>query len=135
MTRTTDLARGLELVNRWRQLAEKRLEYLDGLYTSGRWRRYHTEQAFLDNIRDAKRAVEAWRLLAEPQTVAAAVEPPGDPEVLQDDPNLSDGAGAGEEEVRAAPPQINPAIAYVAAMKRQPMTSASLLPQLTLGPD
>lgn len=67
MTRDTGLARQLEIVSRWRVLAEQRLEYLNELYETGRWRRYHTEQAFVDNIRDAKRAVEAWRKL-EPFT-------------------------------------------------------------------
>ncbi|OQW60780.1 MAG: hypothetical protein A4S14_03170 [Proteobacteria bacterium SG_bin9] len=67
MTRDKDLARQLALVSRWRELAEQRLEYLNELYESGRWRRYHTEQAFVDNVRDAKRAVEAWRKL-EPLT-------------------------------------------------------------------
>lgn len=67
MAQDSGLARQLVLVNRWRILAEQRLEYLNELYVSGRWRRYHTEQAFVDNIRDAKRAVEAWRAL-EPLT-------------------------------------------------------------------
>lgn len=67
MTRDKDLAKQLEIVSRWRVLAEQRLEHLNELFESGRWRRYHTEQAFVDNIRDAKRAVEAWRKL-EPLT-------------------------------------------------------------------
>lgn len=66
MTRDTSHSRGLEVVTRWRVLAEQRLEYLTELYQSGRWQRYHTEQAFIDNVRDAKRAVEAWRKLAPP---------------------------------------------------------------------
>lgn len=66
MTRDSSHVGGLELVTRWRILAEQRLDYLTELYNSGRWRRYHTEQAFVDNIRDAKRAVEAWRKLAPP---------------------------------------------------------------------
>lgn len=64
MTRDKDLAKQLEIVSRWRILAEQRLEHLNELFESGRWRRYHTEQAFVDNIRDAKRAVEAWQKLA-----------------------------------------------------------------------
>ena len=56
-------ARGREIVVRWCNLAEKRLEYLTELYDSGRWRRFHSEQAFLANIREAKNAVEAWREL------------------------------------------------------------------------
>ena len=66
MAQNTDFVRGFWIVTRWRNLAEQRLAYLNELYESGRWRRFHTEQAFVDNIRDAKRAVEAWRLLAPP---------------------------------------------------------------------
>lgn len=49
MTRDKDLAKQLEIVSRWRILAEQRLEHLNELFESGRWRRYHTEQAFVDN--------------------------------------------------------------------------------------
>jgi len=66
MAQSSEFVRGYWIVTRWRNLAERRLAYLNELYVSGRWRRYHTEQAFVDNIRDAKRAVEAWRLLAPP---------------------------------------------------------------------
>lgn len=31
------------------------------MFETGRWRRFHTEQAFLENIREAKAAVETWR--------------------------------------------------------------------------
>jgi uncharacterized repeat protein (TIGR03809 family) len=63
MTSQLDLAKGREIIVRWCNLAEKRLEYLTELFDSGRWRRFHSEQAFLENIREAKRAVEAWREL------------------------------------------------------------------------
>ncbi len=64
MAQKSDFVRGYWIVTRWRNLAEKRLAYLHELYESGRWQRFHSEQAFVDNIRDAKLAVEAWRLLA-----------------------------------------------------------------------
>jgi hypothetical protein len=57
----TDVAKGREIVARWCNLAEKRLEHLTELFDSGRWRRFHSEQAFLENIREAKSAVETWR--------------------------------------------------------------------------
>jgi uncharacterized repeat protein (TIGR03809 family) len=57
------LARGRDIVSRWCNLAEQRLEYLTELFESGRWRRFHTEQAFLENVREAKAAVELWRSL------------------------------------------------------------------------
>jgi len=41
--------------------AERRLEHLTELFESGRWRRYHTELEFLENIQEAKAAVETWR--------------------------------------------------------------------------
>jgi uncharacterized repeat protein (TIGR03809 family) len=61
MTSHLDVAKGREIVARWCNLAEQRLEYLTELFDSGRWRRFHSEQAFLENIREAKTAVETWR--------------------------------------------------------------------------
>jgi uncharacterized repeat protein (TIGR03809 family) len=61
MTHRTDLARGRDIVARWCDLAERRLEHLTELFDSGRWRRYHSEAAFLENIREARAAVETWR--------------------------------------------------------------------------
>jgi uncharacterized repeat protein (TIGR03809 family) len=58
-----DLARGRDIVSRWCNLAEQRLEYLTELFETGRWRRYHSERAFLENIQEAKAAVELWRSL------------------------------------------------------------------------
>jgi uncharacterized repeat protein (TIGR03809 family) len=56
-----DIAKGREIVARWHHLAEQRLKYLTELFDTGRWRRFHTEAAFLENIREAKIAVETWR--------------------------------------------------------------------------
>ena len=61
MTQRTDLTRGRDIVARWCVLAEQRLEYLTELFETGRWRRYHSEEAFLENIREAKAAVETWQ--------------------------------------------------------------------------
>jgi uncharacterized repeat protein (TIGR03809 family) len=61
MTQRTDLARGRDTVARWCVLAEQRLNYLTELFDTGRWRRFHTEGAFLENIREARMAVETWR--------------------------------------------------------------------------
>jgi uncharacterized repeat protein (TIGR03809 family) len=61
MTDRTDVARGRDIVARWCGLAEQRLDYLTELYETGRWRRYHNERDFLENIREAKGAVETWR--------------------------------------------------------------------------
>src|ERR1700682_1604440 len=64
MTHQTDVARGRDVVGRWCALAERRLEYLTELFETGRWRRYHSERAFLENIQEAKTAVETWRDLS-----------------------------------------------------------------------
>ena len=62
MTHLGDVARSRgNTVARWCNLAERRLEHLTDLFETGRWRRYHTEQVFLENIREAKAAVETWR--------------------------------------------------------------------------
>jgi hypothetical protein len=63
MASQLDVAKGRELVARWCNLAEKRLEYLTELFDTGRWRRFHSEEAFIENIREAKGAVDAWREL------------------------------------------------------------------------
>jgi uncharacterized repeat protein (TIGR03809 family) len=64
MTHHLDVARGRDIVARWCALAEQRLEYLTVLFETGRWRRYHSELAFLENIQEAKTAVETWRDLS-----------------------------------------------------------------------
>jgi uncharacterized repeat protein (TIGR03809 family) len=64
MTHQLDVARGRGVVARWCALAEARLEHLTELFETGRWRRYHSERAFLENIQEAKAAVETWRDLS-----------------------------------------------------------------------
>jgi uncharacterized repeat protein (TIGR03809 family) len=61
MTHRTDVARGRDIVARWCGLAEQRLNYLTELFETGRWRRYYSEVTFLENIREARSAVETWR--------------------------------------------------------------------------
>jgi uncharacterized repeat protein (TIGR03809 family) len=64
MTHRMDVADGRDVVARWCTLAEQRLEHLTELFETGRWRRYHSERAFLENIQEAKSAVEIWRGLS-----------------------------------------------------------------------
>src|SRR5438552_10293605 len=64
MTDRLDVARGRDTVARWCALAEQRLEYLTELFETGRWRRFHSELAFLENIQEAKAAVAIWRDLS-----------------------------------------------------------------------
>jgi uncharacterized repeat protein (TIGR03809 family) len=64
MTLRSDSVRSRDLIACWRELAEERLEYLTEMFESGRWRRYYSEYAFLDDITEAKRAAEIWRVLS-----------------------------------------------------------------------
>jgi len=43
MTLRTDVARSRDLLACWRELAEKRLEYLTEMFETGRWRRYYSD--------------------------------------------------------------------------------------------
>lgn len=64
MTHHLDVARGHGIIARWSAFAEQRLEYLTELFETGRWRRYHTDISFLENIREAKSAVAIWQDLS-----------------------------------------------------------------------
>src|ERR1700704_3533349 len=64
MAQRVDVARGQEILERWCALAEQRLDHLTELFETGRWRRYHTQLSFLENIQEAKRRGEIWRRLA-----------------------------------------------------------------------
>jgi uncharacterized repeat protein (TIGR03809 family) len=72
MTHRQTAAGGRDIAARWCALAEQRLEHLSEMFETGRWRRYHSELAFLENIQEAKRAVQTWRALASGGDVAAA---------------------------------------------------------------
>jgi len=65
MTDRLDKAGGRDILARGCLLAEQRLQYLTELFETGRWRRFHSEPAFLDNIREAKTSVEIWRGLMQ----------------------------------------------------------------------
>jgi len=69
MTHRLGVAGGHDVVARWCALAEQRLQYLTEMFESGRWRRYHSEHAFLENIREAKVAVDTWRGLSAPASI------------------------------------------------------------------
>jgi uncharacterized repeat protein (TIGR03809 family) len=71
MTQLADGACGRELAARWCNLAEKRVEYLTDLFETGRWRRFYSERAFLENIGEARAAVETWRALMTGAAVPA----------------------------------------------------------------
>lgn len=113
------------------------------MFESGRWRRYHSEVAFLENIREAKRAVQTWRALATGGDVAEAVggaspafgwspatmprkyprdlpvqaEPvqPPQPNTLTEAPVVSLAAVAAREPLSA--PEVRPPVAATAVVK------------------
>src|SRR3954466_1656434 len=67
-----------DVAARWCALAEQRLVHLSEMFETGRWRRYHSEIAFLENIQEAKIAAQTWRALApgaDVATAAASVSP------------------------------------------------------------
>jgi uncharacterized repeat protein (TIGR03809 family) len=69
MTHRLGVAGGHDVVARWCALAEQRLEYLTEMFESGRWRRYYSERAFLEDIKEAKMAVDTWRGLSVPASM------------------------------------------------------------------
>jgi uncharacterized repeat protein (TIGR03809 family) len=84
MTHRTDEAPRREVIARWCTLAEQRLNYLTDMFESGRWRRYYSEVAFLENIKEAKFAVETWRGLSTPRRApGVAIEPLPTPALWQ----------------------------------------------------
>jgi len=53
-----------DLVRRWLELAERRLNYFSELYRCGRWRRYYTPEQFADRVVAVMKSVAVWRELA-----------------------------------------------------------------------
>ncbi len=70
MTQQSEVERGRAIVERWCVLAEQRLAYLAELLESGRWRLFFDKRAFLENLEEAKIALQAWRLLASREATA-----------------------------------------------------------------
>ena len=66
MTHRFGVAHDPVVVARWCALAEQRLDYLTELFNNGRWRRYYSHAAFLENIKEAKAMVAHWRALSTP---------------------------------------------------------------------
>ena len=64
MTTPYDAERYRHALERWRALADRRLEHMTQLYDTGRWRRYFTEDKFLSIVRETKAAADMWHRLA-----------------------------------------------------------------------
>ena len=50
----------VEVAQRWRALAERRLADLADLHCSGRWKQYYAEARLLAELQDAAHGVEVW---------------------------------------------------------------------------
>src|SRR4051812_4142714 len=72
MTHRFEAAHDPAVAARWCTLAEQRLEYLTELFQNGRWRRYYSHTAFIENIKEAKAMVAYWRALSIPGHVPEA---------------------------------------------------------------
>jgi uncharacterized repeat protein (TIGR03809 family) len=53
-----------EVAQKWRALSERRRAHFVELYRTGRWKRYYTEERFLDCMREAIRASDRWAEIA-----------------------------------------------------------------------
>lgn len=51
----------VQLARRWLALAEQRRDNFVELYETGRWRRYYTEEQFVERMRQAIDLVNAWK--------------------------------------------------------------------------
>jgi hypothetical protein len=119
MTHRFDVAHDPAVVARWCTLAEQRLEYLTELFQNGRWRRYYSHTAFLENIKEAKAMVAHWRALSTPGYVPeqrtpiliADLKPASVPEVVEAAPDeihvdVASEAVPVDEAVSAPAPEV-----------------------------
>lgn len=67
--RPSDISRGRQILSRFLALAEERLAHLTELYETGRWQLYFTRTELVENVRDAKTAVDAWKLLVSTEAL------------------------------------------------------------------
>jgi hypothetical protein len=54
-----------EVAQKWRDLAERRRAHFLELYSSGRWKRYYTEEQFFARMREVIQAADRWAHLAQ----------------------------------------------------------------------
>jgi uncharacterized repeat protein (TIGR03809 family) len=88
------------VAQKWRALAERRRAHFVDMFASGRWKRYYTEQQFLQLVREAILQCERWAQIAPP--------PPG--ESTGDQAAASDPSAAAVGETAAAVEEPAPAI-------------------------
>jgi uncharacterized repeat protein (TIGR03809 family) len=130
MTDRTDVARGRDIVARWCGLAEQRLDYLTELFESGRWRRYYSERAFLENIQEAKAAVALWRDLSKGEALYTQMPPTAISVIARSAP---------ADEIKLAPPSapiiVETPKAVVVVAAEDDLSSEEMLPPPTPEPD
>lgn len=76
MTQPFDEQRYLNVLARWRMLAQRRLADLTQEYESGRWRRYFSEAEILPLLHEAKKSADVWIKISPPSDNAPAVAAP-----------------------------------------------------------
>jgi uncharacterized repeat protein (TIGR03809 family) len=118
MTHRFDVAHDPAVAARWCTLAEQRLEYLTELFQNGRWRRYYSHTAFLENIKEAKAMVAYWRALSIPgyvpeePTPVPELKPASVPDVVEpaaDEIELDVASEAAAADEVAAADKVAPA--------------------------
>jgi uncharacterized repeat protein (TIGR03809 family) len=82
------------IVQRWRDLAERRRVHYTELYESGRWKRYYGEDQFLLRMREVVASAEGWQMIAACFAHDAPAEPAPAAEPAETTPDSSDRAAA-----------------------------------------
>jgi uncharacterized repeat protein (TIGR03809 family) len=72
-----------EAAQKWRALAERRRAHFVELYRSGRWKRYYSEENFLERMREVIRASERWSEIA-PSPARTGLRPRSRAEVTRE---------------------------------------------------
>ncbi len=75
MTSNSYTQKNEEIARKWRALIQRRREHLTELYRNGRYKRYFTEQALLNQMRDAAKAAQEWDALIDGGELESAVGP------------------------------------------------------------
>jgi uncharacterized repeat protein (TIGR03809 family) len=105
MTIPFDVERYQRALERWRVLAERRLEHMTVLYESGRWRRYFSEEEFIGVIRETRMAVDTWRrIVPEHETIAALFATPDAPLAVRSRPQPAQCAAPSPAAIAAPSP-------------------------------
>lgn len=62
----------VEVLRKWRALAEQRRAHFLELYLTGRWKHYYAEQEFVAHMREAIQLLETWGAIAPSATEESA---------------------------------------------------------------